>query len=147
MSGRSVLASSPVQGRSLGWAVVALVALTAAASSGCARRWQARFATPQALTTLDPQAPFLKVHMHAGDVYVLETWTIDPAAGLVRGDGLHYDRNRAIVGGGRVTLRYDAIALLETNQLREVSNVGAVAGIAGAALGVFLLGCVSGLCE
>ena len=147
MSARRVLPSSPVQGRSSGWAVVALVALAAVATSGCARRWQAQFATPQALATLDPQAPFLKVHMHAGDVYVLETWTIDPAAGLVRGDGLHYDRNRVVVGGGRVTLRYDAIALLETHQLREVSNVGAIAGIAGAALGVFLVGCVSGLCE
>ena len=142
-----MLPSSPVQGRSAGWAVVAIVALAVTASSGCARTWQAQFATPGELALLDPQAPFLKVHMHAGDLYVLESWTIDPEQRLVRGDGLHYDRNRTVVGGGRVTLRYDAIALLETNQLRSESNIAAVAGIAAAVLGVFLVSCVSGLCE
>lgn len=66
--------------------------------------------------SLDHESPFLKAHMRDGDVYVLHDWQVDEPAGVVRGNGDHYDMNRDLVGKGPQVVSLTQVSLFETNR-------------------------------
>lgn len=91
------------------------------------RVWQARFAPPTSkVVVLDQQAPFLKCHTAAGDVYVLTHWKVNEAERRVSGVGLHYDAKRARKGEGTFSLSLDEVALFETNRPETLVNTNVV---------------------
>jgi hypothetical protein len=120
----------------------ALLSLVASTLPGCtSRSWQARLFPPDApeLRQASPDRPFLKAHGKDGSVAVLERWSIDPAAGVLSGEGLAFDADRKLVGSGHLELRTETLALLETNRPETVMR-GGVAFIGVALAGTALLG-------
>lgn len=67
-------------------------------------------------------APFMKVHMKNGGVYVLTDWSYDDSLMTLRGTGTEYDGNRARVGAGPVSIPYEGVALLESNTIGQRST-------------------------
>lgn len=94
---------------------------------------------------IDPQAPFLKVHLTDGSVYVLTRWRIDERDRLISGEGVRYDVHRAVLGEGSFEVPFDGVGVLETNRPEEVrQNSFAVMAVAtGASLAVTALCVVS----
>jgi hypothetical protein len=91
------------------------------------RVWQAHFVPPTGkAVVLDQQAPFLKCHTPAGDVYVLTQWQVDEAQRRVSGTGLHYDAMRRRKGHGTFSLSLDEVALFETNRPQTLVNANVV---------------------
>lgn len=75
----------------------------------------------------DRESPYLKAHMRDGDVYVLRDWQVDEAAGVVRGNGEHYDLNRDVVSKGPQLVSLKQVSLFETN--RETLHAPTVAAL------------------
>ena len=111
-------------------ALICLVVLSLLATA-CVQRLHRTVASPDALSTVDRAAPFLKVHMHDGTLYVLSTWASNDAKGLVTGSGTHYGVDRQVIGEGAVSLALRDIALFETNVARPSPSVAALAVITG----------------
>ncbi len=113
--------------------------LLAVLLAGCSNTvWQAELRRPRERGGLDHEAPFLKVHTRAGHVFALASWSVDEARREVRGDGIHYDLNRAVIDRGPQRVPLDDVAILETNRPRSVVNTGAVVlgVVTGLSLGV-----------
>lgn len=92
---------------------------------GCHREWRASFHGVQQHRDVARDAPFLKVHTVEGEVYVLERWEIDTAAGVVRGEGLHYDIDRLHPSiPDRFEVPLDRVALFETNRPDDIVHAG-----------------------
>jgi len=130
--------ASPERERAPARCVVAAAALAVlAVAPGCgATAWRARIAdTPD---NVDLDAPFVKCHMPDGRVYVLQHWTLDAPARVIRGEGLLYDADRALVGTGHYDVGFDDVALVETNRPESVERPGfAILGVTtGVSLGV-----------
>jgi hypothetical protein len=85
----------------------------------CVTVWAARFVKP-GITPVDANAPFLKVHTEAGEVYVLTGWEVDTASRVISGTGRHYDASRALLQEASFKIAFDAVALLETNTPTQV---------------------------
>lgn len=89
--------------------------------------------------------PFLKAHMHNGDVYILtDQWSLDQQSQAVSGTGTLYDFNRNAKFQGSVSIPVDSVAIFETNTKivkPESSRVTALSILAGLDLmvGVFCL--------
>ena len=112
---------------------VAILALSAlSALSACTHtEWQAELHARGDSHPLDTEAPFLKVHMEDGELYVLSEWRVIPQPNAVSGIGLHYDVRRHPIGSGEQLIPMGQVALLETNRPRTVVHAGAaVLGIA-----------------
>ncbi|HET7294791.1 MAG TPA: hypothetical protein VFM88_20375 [Vicinamibacteria bacterium] len=77
---------------------------------------------------LAPSARGLKVHMVSGELYVFDTWTLDPEGKVLDGHGDRFSAGREQRGSGEYSLPVDAIALLETND-REVAGSLGLAGL------------------
>lgn len=103
-------------------ACVVLLAVLAACSH---TEWQAELRGPQDRAPLDTSAPFLKVHMADGGLYVLSDWHVLDAPRTVSGVGVRYDARRRVLGEGVQAIALDGVALLETNRPRSVMNAGA----------------------
>ena len=91
----------------------------------CAHRVERKISDTPA--TLDHESPILKIHMKNGDVYVLHAWKIDDAARLVSGRGDHLGADRATVASGDWSVRFDDVALYETNTIITSPTVAAIA--------------------
>lgn len=114
-----------------------LLATFAASTGGCGHtEWQAELAPPEQARELDADAPFLKVHGHDGDLWVLEQWQVSVEQRTVTGLGMRYDAQRHETERGNVTIPFDDIALLETNRPMSVTSVGSV--VLGVVTGVSL---------
>ncbi len=74
----------------------------------------------QIIHTDSSDHPFLKVHTPSGEVYVLESWTFNPTAQSLRGNGQRYNYNRDLIQEGDLIIPGDQIALLETNDLSQI---------------------------
>src|SRR5690242_21234892 len=90
---------------------------------GCSTNWKAEFHPPAEVASLEhvdePKEPaadvYLKVHTKDGELYVLDSWRFDEAAGEIHGQGLHYSMARVVFDRGDQLIAYDKVALLETN--------------------------------
>jgi hypothetical protein len=106
--------------------LVSLVAL------GCVQRLHRTVTPPEAVNTVDRQAPFLKVHMRDGSLYVLSPWGVDEAARSLSGTGAHYGPDRALMEEGIFSASLDSVVLFETNVARaspSVTTLGIITGI------------------
>src|SRR5262245_60857111 len=92
-------------------AAVALLALPLA----CVRHIE-RTVSPSP-TTVDHRAPFLKVHMRNGDLFVLSGWRVDEAQGRITGAGEQLGADRAVVRRGTHEIAMADVALYETNEI------------------------------
>ncbi len=74
--------------------------------------------------------PFLKAHMHSGDVYILrDSWQLDSINSLMTGKGTHYNFNRSIISEGELSFPLDSVALFESNVLLEGTEDGRKAAL------------------
>jgi hypothetical protein len=83
------------------------------------------------LETVDMRAPYLKIHMKDGDLYVLKNWTIDEQHRAVTGTGERRGTDR--VPGVTTTHRvhWDDVALYETNTIVSSPGVASMAVLTG----------------
>jgi hypothetical protein len=88
------------------------------------------------LTTVDQHAPFLKVHMRDGDVFILTRWAIDDARHLLSGVGEHRGLDRELVTRGEQHIELADVALYETNTIVSSPSVAALAVVTAVSLGV-----------
>jgi hypothetical protein len=87
------------------------------------------------LDTVDLKAPYLKLHMRDGDVYILDRWTIDEPNRAIHGSGDRFGPNRGPIAAGqtyRVALA--DVALFETNTVVTSPGVAALSVITGLSL-------------
>jgi hypothetical protein len=98
----------------------------------CIQRLE-RTVTPQ-LTTVDREAPFLKVHMKGGDLFVLSRWQADEEHRRVTGRGEQLGADRLLVRAGEHTIAMADVALYETNAIVASPSIAAMALITGASL-------------
>src|ERR1700733_11098944 len=64
----------------------------------CVHRLERR--TGPSLATVDQRAPYLKVHMQDGGVYILTSWKVDDAGHALVGKGEHRGLDRELVATG-----------------------------------------------
>ncbi len=82
----------------------------------------------------------LKVHLHSGQLIVLETWRETDAA--LNGRGTLYGIDRGLLRTETFAIPFDSIALLETSSTKPVRP----AGLTVLAVWTGLIGTVTGLC-
>lgn len=90
---------------------------------------QFRAATDDGGRELSSDSPYLKVHMHAGNVYVLSNWKVD-GGGIVSGTGVLYGPDRKRIEAGAFSVGADSVALFETNVISD-SGVGSILAVVG----------------
>ncbi len=103
---------------------------------GCAKKLTRQTLAAENYPRLDRGSPYLKAHMHNGEVYVLERWTIDEKERMVHGEGKHLGINREELESGLLVVPIDSVALFETNRIVQSPTVGAVALLTGASLAI-----------
>lgn len=101
---------------------VAIVAVSVLLA-GCAglKKVDRRLVPPDQVETLDDTAPFLKVYMPDGTLYVLKSWTVFEDRRVVHGTGVRHDPARSVAVRGEFTVPIDSVTLFETNTT-EVSE-------------------------
>ncbi len=78
--------------------------------------------------------PFLKLHMHNGDAYILTIWENDEQNKLIKGNGKHLDFNRVLIDSGNFSVQYNDIALVETNKIEGNSPLVGLSVMSGISL-------------
>lgn len=117
------------------WLIVLLPLL---AGLGCVQQLHRTVTPPAALGTVDRKAPFLKVHMRDGSIYVLSPWTAADSARTVSGSGKRFGADRQMQAEGDFSISLDSVALLETNVARPSPAVATLAVITGVTAAVAL---------
>lgn len=117
-----------------------LVLCAALAPLACVQRIERKVS--RNLETVDLEAPFLKAHMKNGDVFVFERWQIDEARRAITGRGEHHGPDRSLVAKSTFTIRFDDVALYETNTIVTSPGVAALAVISGLSA-VVTIACLS----
>lgn len=112
--------------------LLAVLAVLPALNLACVSRL-ARTVTPT-LATVDHKAPYLKVHMKNGDLFVLSAWQADDARRLVTGQGELQGTDRRVVRTGPQQIAMADVALYETNTIVTSPSVAAMAVVTGASI-------------
>lgn len=116
------------------------IALLALLLAGCSVMTQEReLVHPEASRLLNPEAKYLKVHMRAGDIYILHDWAVPPAGATVEGFGRHLDWNRDLIDSGQFVLSIDSVAIFETNVPRTSSAIAALSIVTVASLAITIV--------
>ncbi len=90
-------------------------------ASGCSTTlWQVGFVKPAQAELVPANVPFLKCHLHSGEVFVFSRWELHEDRKTISGAGLHYTADRRLVEKGMFELPGHRIALLETDQPESV---------------------------
>src|SRR5688500_13117486 len=97
---------------------VLLASLVSLAVVGCVQTLNRATVPPGAMQTVDKKAPFLKVHMRDGSLYVLSPWAAREDERRVTGTGARFGVDRQEVGRGDFSISLDSVALFETNVAR-----------------------------
>lgn len=86
-------------------------------------------------------AHYLKVHLKDGFLYVLNEWQINEPAKTITGTGKYYDFNRKLVKSGSISVSFDQIAILETNDKSNNPGVAAmvIVGVITVPLSIYCL--------
>lgn len=96
--------------------LVAAALFLATVSAACNPiHWRATFAERHEYGKLDVSAPYLKVHIKGGGVYVLTNWNIYKTSGEIIGNGVLYDALRVMKHIGSFRIQPHDIVLVETN--------------------------------
>lgn len=103
---------------------------------GCADRLSRSLTSPDALDTVDQSAPFLKVHMRDGSLYVLSDWTVSESEAVVTGTGTRYGVDRLVIGTGAFSVAVADVAIFETNVLRPSPSIAALTVITGISVAI-----------
>ena len=107
-------------------AVIAAAIVVALSSTSCIQK--VRHKISASLQTVDKQAPFLKVHMRNGDVYVLQKWKLEGAGNLTGyGELQGVDRRPRDPTAHRIAM--EDVALFETNVIESAPSIAALAVI------------------
>jgi hypothetical protein len=104
-----------------------LLAALSLLALGCVQRLHHTVTSPDAWNTVDRAAPFLKLHMRDGSLYVLSPWTVTEPDGLVTGTGPHYGSDRQVISTGTFSVARDEVVLFETNVARPSPSVASLA--------------------
>ncbi len=109
------------------------VAISVAAAS-CTPRIQRKVGAT--IETVDLEAAFLKVHLRSGDVYVLSKWIIDEKERVLVGTGERQGPDRSPGVRGNYKIRFDEVALYETNTVGNSPVVTALAVVTGISVAI-----------
>ena len=82
---------------------------------GCGYMLKRKLTAPAQFQSLNSSSPFLKAHMHDGQVYILSSWKVDSENQTVTGQGEVLNANREILETGELTIPIDSVAIFETN--------------------------------
>ena len=115
---------------------VLLASLISLAVVGCVQTLNRTTALPDAMQTVDKKAPFLKVHMRDGSLYILSPWAAKEDERRVTGTGTRFGVDRQQVGQGDFSIYIDSVALFETNVARPSPSVAALGVITGITAGI-----------
>ncbi len=85
---------------------------------------------------------FLKAHMVAGDMYVLNDWRVDSTQTRINGSGNHLDWNRELLDSGLCSVLLDSVVIFETNEVQPSAAVAAL-GIVTVASAVVSIICIA----
>jgi hypothetical protein len=111
------------------------LATSVVAASACVQRLDRK--QGPTLHSIDRRAPYLKVHMRDGMLYVLSTWRADDLNRRIVGDGERLGIGRASrERGADFVIPYDDVALFETNTIVTSPAVAAMAIITIASVAV-----------
>ena len=110
------------------------IALLAALSLSCVHRLERKVGPT--LQTVDATAPFLKIHMRNGDLYVLSHWTVDDNLHGVVVNGVHYGPARRTEVAARYAIKIEDVALFETNTVVSSPSIAAMAVVTGLSVAV-----------
>jgi hypothetical protein len=86
------------------------------------------------VATVDNQAPYLKVHMPDGRLYVLADWHVDETTQHVTGTGDLFRADRELDRSGTFSVAMADVAMYETNTIHTSPGVAAMAVITGFSL-------------
>ena len=124
-----------------------LLALSVITMPACtATRWESRFYEAEEFNEgMTQQAPFLKLHGHAGELWLFNVWEFDADRQVVMGTGVSFDDTRGPHGEGVFEVPIADIALIETNQPETVFRTSMVIlGVTGALTATLTTLCVIG---
>ncbi len=82
---------------------------------------------------------FLKAHMVAGDMYVLNDWRIDSTQTRIIGNGNHLDWNRELLDSGLCSVLLDSVVIFETNEVHPSAAVSALGLVTVASVAVSII--------
>src|SRR5690606_538289 len=105
--------------------LVAVVAALAIVTPGCVRRLERKVGPT--LQTVDQKAPYLKVHMRDGVLYVLSDWMVKEAAKEIVGVGDKFRADRSLENAGTFRIDMSDVGMYETNTIITSPGVGALA--------------------
>jgi len=111
---------------------LAFVAAVSIATASCTHRIE-RKVSPQ-LKTVDNEAPFLKMHLADGSLYILHDWYLNESTRKVLGSGALYRPDRSVAATGSFAVSMDLVALYETNTIVTSPGISALAVITGLSL-------------
>ncbi len=96
--------------------LVALCACTLVISCGGGATRLERKVGPR-ISDVDATAPYLKLHLRDGEVYVLSRWTMEGSTGTIAGFGGRWGQDRTRRDAADMTYRIELreVALFETN--------------------------------
>jgi hypothetical protein len=103
--------------------VVRVPALVAAVVAACSTAYYEPAIAPAPSAVNVVSDAELKVHMPAGDLYVLKTWNAEP--GVIHGSGVHWNVSRDSANTvSEVSIQADSATLIETNSKKVATNFG-----------------------
>ena len=120
--------------------VCLVVVLSVIATIACAKRVHRAAVGPESIGTLDRRAPFVKVHMRDGSLYVLSPWSANDDERRVSGSGTHYGVARDVLATGDLSVSLDSVVIVETNVVKPSPSVAGMAVLTGITAAV-AIGC------
>lgn len=112
--------------------LVAVVAALAIVTPGCVRRIERKVGPT--LKTVDEKAPYLKVHMRDGALYVLSDWMVEESAQEIVGVGDKFRADRSLERAGTFRIGMRDVGMYETNTIITSPGVAALAVVTGLSL-------------
>ena len=108
---------------------LAAVLAVASSVSGCVQRLDRKVGTT--IHTVDDKAPFLKVHLADGRLYVLSDWHADETTKHVTGTGDLFTADREVETSGSFSIAMADVAMYETNTIENSPGIAALAVVTG----------------
>jgi hypothetical protein len=135
-----------VNGSNLVRKALALSCLSLIAVGGClpiipVRTWEPVLHSVEDIRA-DPGEQPTKIHLHSGELAVLERWSSNRQDEVLNGSGTLYDVARSPVRSGEFAIPFDSIALVET----QLPRVTRPPGLTGLVVWSTLTGAITAVC-
>jgi hypothetical protein len=102
--------------------------------TSCVHRLERKVGTT--VQTVDNGAPYLKLHLPDGRLYVLSDWHVDETTKHITGTGDLFRADREIETSGSFSVAMGDVAMYETNTIVSSPGVAALAVITGLSVGL-----------